>query len=497
MTAILRKILLSTGRAPHSASVGTVMRIAVIVLLGLVLHQQVIPAVRAADTQVIDATGGQQDGRFLRLGIAKSAVVKLPVAAKDVIVGNEAVVDVVLRNRNTAYLFARTAGQTNLFFFGADGQEILHLDLEVTLDTKALKKLIDRAMPGNQIEVDSTGGSVVLKGVVPDAQDAKTAEDLARRFVQGSVPAVGAGAPKENEEVLNLLKIAEGDQVMLKVKVVELKRTIMKQLGINLSGSFSAAGINFKFLNRTTGLNLPEGPEIGNLAGLAGRYLNGGTQIDAVVRALESQDLATVLAEPTLTAVSGAPANFHAGGEYPYTVCQDNGGDIAATCSVEFKPFGVSLAFTPTVLSGERIGLNVRTEVSDIVDKVLGNPVLDTRNAQTSVEVPSGGSVMLAGLIRDVSTQKLQGTPGLKSVPVLGALFSSRDYMKNETELVVIVTPYLVKAVQEKELATPLDGYNPPTDLQQIFLGRLNRVYGVPGEETQGTYHGSVGHIID
>lgn len=454
-------------------------------------------AAHAADTQVLDASGGQLDSRLLRLGVAKSAVIKLPVAAKDVIVGDETVVDVVLRNRNTAYLFARSAGQTNLFFFGADGQEILHLDLEVALDTKALKKLLDRAMPGNQIDVDSTGASIVLKGVVPDAQSSKTAEDLALRFVNGSVPANGAPASTKSEPVLNLLKIAEGDQVMLKVKVVELKRTIMKQLGVNLSGAFSAAGINFKLINHTTGLDLVHGPEIGNLMGLAGQYVNGGTNIDATVRALESQDLATILAEPTLTAISGAPANFHAGGEYPYTVCQDNGGDVIATCTVEFKPFGVSLAFTPTVLSGERIGLNVRTEVSDIVDKVLGNPVLDTRNAQTSVEVPSGGSVMLAGLIRDVSAQKLQGTPGLKSIPVLGALFSSRDYQKDQSELVVIVTPYLVKAVQEKDLATPLDGYNPPTDLQQIFLGRLNRVYGVSGEPAQGAYHGKVGHIID
>jgi pilus assembly protein CpaC len=452
---------------------------------------------RAADTQLMSQAGTQADGRFLRLGIAKSAVVKLPAAARDVIVGNETVVDVVLRNRNTAYLFARAAGQTNLFFFDAEGREILHLDLEVTLDTQALKKLIDRAMPGNQIEVDSTGGSIVLKGTVANAQEAKTADDLARRFVIGSAPATGGSAPKENEEVLNLLKIAEGDQVMLKVKVVELKRTIMKQLGINLSGAFSAAGLNFKFLNHTTGLDLPDGPEIGDLTDFAGQYLNGGTRIDAVVRALESQNLVTVLAEPTLTAISGAPANFHAGGEYPYTSCRLTDINIGATCEVEFKPFGISLAFTPTVLSGNRIGLNVRTEVSDIVDKVLGNPVLDTRNAQTSIEVPSGGSIMLAGLIRDVSTQELQGTPGLKSVPILGALFSSRDYQKNQTELVVIVTPYLVKAVQEKQLATPLDGYNPPTDLQQIFLGRLNRVYGLPGESAPGTYHGTVGHIIE
>lgn len=478
-----------------SVTQGGLRKIAV-ALIAVAVLTHTPSGLKAADTQIVDVSSGQQDGRFLRLGIAKSAVIKLPVPAKDVIVGNDQVVDVVLRNRNTAYLFARTAGQTNLFFFDSEGQEILHLDLEVTLDTKALKKLIDRAIPGNQVQVDSTGGSIVLKGIVADAQDAKTAEDLARRFVQGSLPAAGGSAPKENEEVLNLLKIAEGDQVMLKVKVVELKRTVMKQLGVDLSGSFSAAGINFKFLNKTTGMNLPEGPEIGNLFGGLASYVNGNTKIDAVVQALESQDLATILAEPTLTAVSGAPANFHAGGEYPYTVCRDNG-EFANYCDVEFKPFGVSLAFTPTVLSGGRIGLNVRTEVSDIVDKVFGNPVLDTRNAQTSVEIPSGGSVMLAGLIRDVNTQKLKGTPGLKSVPILGSLFSSRDYQRNQSELVVIVTPFLVKPVQESQLATPIDKFNAPTDLQQIFLGRLNRVYGAPGEEAQGAYHGTVGHIID
>lgn len=488
--------LLRPLTAVLAVSVISARRSAALMLLAAVVLATAAPHAYAADTEIVDVSNGQQDGRFLRLGIAKSAVIKLPVAAKDVIVGNDQVVDVVLRNRNTAYLFARSAGQTNLFFFDADGQEILHLDLEVTLDTKALKKLIDRAMPGNQVQVDSTGGSIVLKGIVADAQDAKTAEDLARRFVQGSLPAAGGSAPKESEEVLNLLKIAEGDQVMLKVKVVELKRTVMKQLGVDLSGSFSAAGINFKFLNKTTGLNLPEGPEIGNLFGGMASYINGGTQIDAVVRALESQDLATILAEPTLTAISGAPANFHAGGEYPYTVCRDNGNN-ANYCDVEFKPFGVSLAFTPTVLSGGRIGLNVRTEVSDIVDKVLGNPVLDTRNAQTSVEVPSGGSVMLAGLIRDVNAQKLRGTPGLKSIPVLGALFSSRDYQRNQTELVVIVTPYLVQPVQENQLATPIDKFNAPTDLQQIFLGRLNKVYGTQGDTAPGAYHGNVGHIID
>jgi pilus assembly protein CpaC len=176
-------------------------------------------------------------------------------------------------------------------------------------------------------------------------------------------------------------------------------------------------------------------------------------------------------------------------------LCEGSGAD--RDCGVDFKDYGVSLNFTPTVLSESRIALNIATEVSEIVDRTIGAPALDTRTAQTSVEIPSGGSMMMAGLIKDVTTQELNGTPGLKTLPVLGALFTSRDYLKNQTELVVIVTPYIARPVQEQQLATPLDKFNPPTDLQQLFLGRLNRIYGVSGEHSAGVYHGKVGHIID
>lgn len=437
----------------------------------------------AQDTAMIDSLGvDQQDGRFVRLGIGKTAVIKLPANVKDVIIGNDTVADVILRNQDMAYLFARAAGQTNLFFFDSDGREILHVELEVTLDTRGLKKLLERSLPGNRIEIDSTGANVVLKGMVATAEEAKSAVDLTNRFL---APSGGGIVDGISPVVVNMLKVAQGDQVALKVRVVELKRTLLKQLGVNveakLGTTFDSLPISGAAFGRVTEANL--------------RIAGGANSIDMTIKALEQQGLATTLAEPTLTAISGAPASFLAGGEFPYRSCPS--GTISATCTVLFRPYGVTLGFTPTVLTEGRIALNITTEVSELGSVTDGVPAIDTRRAQTSVEIPSGGSMMLAGLIKNVSNQTLRGTPGLRTLPVLGALFSSRDYQTNETELVVIVTPYIVDAVRPDQLATPTDNFSPPTDLQQIFLGRLNRVYGAPGGRPAGVYHGQVGHIVE
>lgn len=447
-----------------------------------------LAAAQAAQSNTVDLSGSQQSGRLLRLGLEKSAVLKLPAAVKDVIVGNPGLVDVVLKNRNTAYLFARRPGQTNIFFLDGAGQQILQLDMEVTLDTKALKGLLDRALPGNAIQLDSTGSNIVLKGTVADAQQGRTAEDLATRFMtsyEGSV--------------LNLLKVSEGNQVMLKVRVVELKRSILKRLGISLDGRITAGTFNFDFSNSTAPINLPH--TFNGIASFPGPPLD----ISATIRALEESGLATILAEPTLTAVSGAPARFRAGGEYPYSSCSldENNNVNYLNCTTLFRDYGITLDFTPTVLTGGRIALNVFTEVSDLAPNIYGTePLIDTRNAQTSIELPSGGSMMLAGLIKNVSSQKMENTPGLRSLPVLGALFSSQEFERKQSELVVIVTPYIVDPTEENKLATPTDRFNNATDLQQLFLGRLNKVYGLPeGDGDQigsaGAYHGKVGHIIE
>lgn len=438
--------------------------------------------VHAMETAAIETRGNDdQNSRALRLGIAKTAVIELPANVKDVIVGDNTIAEVVLRNKVTAYLFARTAGRTNVFFFDEDGRELLHLEIEVILDGKGLKRLLDRSMPGNRIEVESIGANIVLKGTVPSAADAKTAVDLAGRFL---FPAGGGTPGTENLSVVNMLQVAQGDQVALKVRVVELKRTLLKQLGVNIDAKLGS-------LDFST-VPLPSGVDQATAAfGISG----GGNNLDVTLQALEEQDLATTLAEPTLTAISGAQASFVAGGEFGYRTCPE--GAVSGTCTVEFKPFGVTLGFTPTVLSEGRIALNISTEVSELGNRIDGIPEIDTRRAQTSVEIPSGGSMMMAGLIRNVTTQDLRGTPGLRTLPVLGALFSSRDFQTSQTELVVIVTPYIVNSARPDQLATPLDNFNPPTDLQQIFLGRLNRVFGASSDRPAGVYHGQVGHIVE
>lgn len=427
----------------------------------------------------------QPGTRSLRLGLQKGTVLRLPAAAKDVIVGNPEIVDVVLKNRNTAYLFARAPGQTNIFFVDPTGRQILQLDLEVSIDTKALKALIDRAIPGNGIQVDSTGANVVLKGTVLDTQQGKNAEDLAQRFMTGN----GGGT------VLNLLKVAEGNQVMLKVRVVEFKRDILKRLGVDLGGRITAGPFDILFANTTQATNTQ------NILQGAMQFYGPPVDLTAKIDALESTGLATVLAEPTLTAISGAPASFNAGGEYPYSNCQADNAILTSTdCSISFRNYGIILNFTPTVLAENRIALNVYTEVSELAVNKFdtgGQPIIDTRNAQTSVELPSGGSMMLAGLIKNSATQSLDGTPGLRSLPMLGSLFSSQQFTRNQSELVVIVTPFIVTPADRHKLATPIDHFNYATDLQQLFLGRLNKVYGLPGGSVDGTYHGQVGHIVD
>ena len=417
------------------------------------------------------------DAHFLRIGVMKSAVVKLPVAAKDVIVGNPAILEVVVKNKNTAYLFGGAGpGQTNVFFFDANGQQILQLDVDVVRDTKAIQKLIERTILGSNIRVDSTGTNVVLNGNVNNATEAKLAEDL---VVKSGVPIEG---------VVNALQITEGDQVMLKVKVVEVQRDVLKSLGVDLSGAIDIGNLATTFL---TGNPVSGASAVGKLG-----YSSGSFSIDATVRAMEEQGLVKTLAEPTLTAISGQKAQFLAGGQYPYVTgysCDDQGQNCVR--SVTYKDYGVKLGFTPSVLNEGRISLKIATEVSELSDAALGS--LNTRAAETTVELPSGGAMMLAGLIKDTQSQKITGTPGLKDLPVLGTLFRSRDFVSGQTELAVIVTPYLVNPVAEKDLATPADRLGTPTDRQTVLFGRLNKVYGTAGKKPNGVYHGNVGYIIE
>lgn len=426
----------------------------------------------ASDLDISATDTYADEVQMLRLVQGKSAVVKLPVSVKDVIVGNQATLDVVIKNKHTAYLFGIAAGQTNVFFFDANGQQILQLDVDIIRDVKPLQKLIERTIPGSNVTLDTTGANVVLNGTVNNAAEAKMAEDL---VIKSGIAA---------EAVVNALQVTQGDQVMLKVKVVEVQRDVLKRLGVQLSGAFNigdlAAGFGFNNL-------------LGGGSGGGAGFDNGDVRLDATVRAMEENGLVRTLAEPNLTAVSGQPAQFLAGGQYPYIVrnCDSN----RCYDTVTYKDYGVKLGFTPTVLNEGRISLKIATEVSELSGVAAG--ALNTRAAETTIELPSGGAMMLAGLIKDSTAQSIKGTPGLKDLPVLGSLFRSREYISGQTELAVIVVPFLVKPVAENELATPADRLGTPTDRQAILLGRLNKVYGAPGKKPNGVYHGNVGYIIE
>jgi pilus assembly protein CpaC len=457
----------------------------------------------------LDTTRGEESGsHFLRLGLNKSAVIKLPAEARDVVVGNPMIADAIVRTKTTAYLFAHAVGQTNVFFFDAQGQQILALDLEVSQDMTALQRLINRTLPDAKIKVDTIGEHVVLSGTAKSPETAKQALDLANQFVDKS----------KQGSVVSTIAVSGREQVTLKVRVAEVQRDMLKQLGINTSALFAIGKFGFSLANinpftaNTSGLISPS-------AGYAASY-NNGCSITAtfdsacgVVRAMEQDGLMRILAEPTLTAISGESAKFLAGGEFPIpvqggVVTDPATGSVTSGIEVQFKPFGVGLGFTPVVMSEGRISLRISTEVSELTNEnaiVVGTtssstiiPALKVRRAETTVELPSGGSMAMAGLIRDQTRQNVDGVPGLKNLPVLGALFRSRDFISNQTELVVIVTPYIVEPVNEKQLVMPTDGMAVATDRQTFLFGRLNRVYGtVAGKHPEGVYHGTVGFIVE
>jgi pilus assembly protein CpaC len=443
----------------------------------------------AAPALAADSDGAavedNDQGRFVRIGLNKSVVVRLPGDARDVIVGNPEIVDAVVRTKNTAYLFARKTGQTNIFFFDGNGQQILSLDLEVTLDVTAIRKLINRTLPGNQITIDTVGNNVVLGGIARNALEAKRALDLAGEYNKSD-------SSGSTTSIINTMTVAGEDQVMLKVKVVEIQRDVLKQFGIDFSALLDVG----KFAFNLSSVNPFSNELLSPRGGYKGVYSSGGNNIEGLIRAMEGDGLVRTLAEPNLTAMTGQNAKFHAGGEFPYRLCDYQ--TTAYVCTTEFKKYGVQVDFTPTVLSEDRINLKIKTDVSEISAIAAGDiPAISTRQSETVLELPSGGSMMIAGLIKESTRQNINGTPGLKKLPILGQLFRSQDFVSNETELVIFVTPILVKPTSQANLQSPDKGLNPAGDKQNIFMGRLNKVYGGTAEGPAGQYNGNVGFIVE
>ncbi len=467
------------------------MRVAGVLLCAAAMALGPVNSASAGDARLvkIDQGGVGQVSRSIVLGLNKAAIVELPVAARDVLVSNPAIVDAVVRTNRRTYLIGLAVGQTNAFFFNESGQQILNLEIRVARDLAGLRESLRQYFPKARIDVESINDHVVLSGMVASASDASKAQDFAARYIGG-----------DKEHVLNMLGIEGKEQVMLKVTVAEMQRSVIKQLGVNLSSAASFG--DFALQLSTSNSFSVQG---GSLGGLTAEPSYNGDDLQGAIRALERDGILRTLAEPNLTAISGESAKFLAGGEFPVPTSRDRDGNV----QLEYKPFGVGLNFTPVVLSEGRISLKISTEVSELSSEgayvIQGTdgdgitvPGLKVRRAETTLELPSGGSLVMAGLLSDSMRQNIDGVPGVKDVPVLGQLFRSQDYQKNETELVVIVTPYLVDPTSRKNLALPTDGFAPASDMDTILMGRLNATYGARGAAPgNNSLQGPVGFVVD
>jgi pilus assembly protein CpaC len=521
MTLSLLKTLAPFRFASHFAA-------ALSVSIAILTAGSAVPSLdaraEANDATVLSTSRGAQP---IKLGLNKSIIVDLPADAYDILVANPAVADAVTRTSRRLYIFGKFVGETNIFVFGANGEQIASLDLRVERDVAGLEAYLERFIPESDITVELLNDNVVLTGTVETPLDATRAVDLARIFVTGGEMTTGQFAitasggsgdsgvaisdPDENRrtsQIVNLLKIVGEDQVTLKVTVAEVNRSVMKQLGVNMIAAGSSDGISWSAISEASyGLGKPLSGSTANIRNI------GGSLIDAYINAMEQTGVMKTLAEPTLTAVSGEKATFKVGGTFNMVsgrssaVSEDNEtGQL--TYTIQEIEYGIGLEFQPTVLSPGRISLKIRTSVSEPTHE--GSTTLEgggslpgmtklslrKRLADTTVELPSGGSMMIAGLVRDDVRQVVNGLPGLSKIPVLGTLFRSRDFVRNETELVVLVTPYLTKPTARAALAKPDDNFNPSSDGAGMFLGRVNRVYGTMKTDLpEGRYHGVVGYI--
>lgn len=475
--------------------------------------------------------------RMINLPRGTSFAVDLPADARDVIVSNPAVAEANVHSPRRITVIGIAPGETDAVFLDAAGRSILTLRVRVDAGVSALQDTLSRVAPGSQVRAEAVNDSIVLTGMVTSAAESERVASVARAFVS---------AP---EKVLNLTTIAASDQVTLRVRIVEVQRNAIKQLGFDteavlrqvgntqfLLGQVASFGINGSLLGggglgasrdttrnfqleRPCGAGFPDGslcpftvrgPDDASNWDTAqpgtGPGSNGLNRGEATIRAFERVGLLRTLAEPNLTSVNGEAASFLAGGEFPVPTGRDRDGNV----TIEFKPYGVSLAFRPIVLSEGRISLQIKAEVSELTQTggiTLGagsdNPLniagLNVRRVENTVEMPSGGSMMIAGLLQENTRQAIDSFPGLGALPVLGQLFRSRDYLSGETELVVIVEPFIVTPTSRDQMQTPADGLRIAHDAQTIFFGQLNQAYGspAPGTQTTAAWSGPVGYVIE
>lgn len=419
----------------------------------------------------------------ISLSIGNGQLVNVPGAMTDVFVANDAVADVQVKSRNQFYLFGKAGGTTTVYASNAAGAVVWSATIRVGSNIDSVDSMLHLAMPEAKVGVSTVGsGTFLLTGTVKSPEDAAEAERLVQAYVG------------KEANVISRLRLATPVQVNLQVRIAEVSRSLVKSLQVNLTSVDSTSGFKFGlgqgrsgwFSQFAPGGSLgtstpPDGASgvnpITTGTTLAGAGKLFGLDILGALDAGETVGLATTLAQPNLTTLSGETAEFLAGGEYPIPIAQ-GGGTGTATISVDYKKYGVSLSYSPTVLSNGRISMRVRPEVSELSSEGAVSlngysiPALTVRRAETTVELGSGQSFMIAGLLSNNSQNTIQKLPGAGDLPILGSLFRSTSYKRGETELVIVVTPYLVNPVDAGDIKLPTDGFNAPNDLQRL-LGNM------------------------
>ncbi len=470
--------------------------VASVVMLFLLVFVIAFPsAVRGGSAKVVLEKAEPQK---LFLTVGKSAVVSSSEPVKRVSLGSQDVADAIVLSPQQISVVGKATGVTNLILWGADDKISSVLDIQVSPDVARLGEMFRKILPEEKnLRIDATHDSLTLSGTVSSTSRLSQALALAEVY-----------SPKDGK-IVNLIEVAGVHQVMLEVRVAEMSKSLGRRLGFNFSYASSSGKLGLGTLNnlvRLPNAGFPSaGLEVTDSINAIFRFLSKGTTWNIFIDALKEQGLVKVLAEPTLITLSGKSANFLAGGEFPIPVPQPGAGATAIT--VEYKPFGIGLNFTPTVLSNKKISMEVSPEVSDLDFSnaiSIGGfviPAIATRRLSTTIELADGQSFAIAGLLRDDLREIISKYPIIGEIPILGALFRSTAFRKNETELIVIVTPHLVKPLDMTKQTLPTDQFIEPDDFEFYLLGHME------GEEKPGSnskssqqrtpkIEGSVGHIV-
>ena len=422
--------------------------------------------------------------KSITLAIGKAGTVDLPDAVADILVANPAVADVGILRSDRLYVVGRAIGDTNVLTFDQYGELLADVSVHVSVDRDTLTRTLKEFFPDEDIKVRTVNQDIVLSGEVSTPAVANKVRDLAGRF-----------ASQAEQGIVDLMRVSGEQQVLLKVRVVEANRSVLREFGFDTD--YKAAGASSGFsLGSTRGIGLA-GLQPFSTATAIFDDNQGFGPLSVTLQALERDGLVNTLAEPNLTAISGEQAGFLAGGEFPIPVAADNG-----SVSIEFRSFGVALNFRPVVMSKDRISLQLDTEVSSLAQQDgvtlagVDIPGLSVRRANTTVELASGSSLMIAGLIESETADQLNGMPGLKDLPILGQLFQSKSFQREESEMVVMVTAYLVEPYEAKEAEHADKNDNPLNPLSDTLIGNLRRIYG--DNAPAGIQNGPVfGYLID